>query len=129
MLFVNVFLATFADAEAAEQALYALDGLTLPSLLPPPADSFRQQATTAAISGVDAFAESWRAFIPGGRIDRARLGFVLGSRLVIVEVVGGADLNAAHDAAVLIAEQQRDCLDAGETFAELLPVETLGISP
>ncbi len=125
VLFVNVFQATFASAESAEQALYALDDLTLPSLLPPPADSFRQQATTPAISDVDAFAESWRAFLPGGPIDSTRLGFVLGSRLVIVEVAGGANLNAAHEAAVLIAELQRDCLEDGDRCTEPLPVDEI----
>ncbi len=122
VLFVNLILVTFDEAEAAEQALYALDDLPLPSLLPPPTDSFRQQATTAAIPGVDAFNESWRAFLPGGPIDSVRLGFVLDDRLVIVEVAGGANLNAAHEAAVLIAEAQRDCLDAGDVCDELLPV-------
>ena len=125
VLFVNMFLAAFDDSESAEQALYALDDLTLPSLLPPPTDSLRQQATTAAIPDVDAFAESWRAFLPGGPIDSARLGFVLESRLVIVEVAGGANLNAAHDAAVLIAELQRDCLLAGDRCAEPLPVDEI----
>lgn len=125
VLFVNLFQATFADTESAEQAIYALDELTLPSLLPPPTDSFRQQATTAAISDVDAFAESWRALLPGGPIDSARLGFVLGNRLVIVEVAGGANVSAAHDAAILIAERQRDCLLDGERCTEPLPVEEI----
>ena len=125
VLFVNLFQATFASTEEAEQALYALDDLTLPSLLPPPTDSLRQQATTAAISDVDAFAESWRAFLPGGPIDSSRLGFVLENRLVIVEVAGGANLNAAHEAAVLIAELQRDCLLDGERCAESLPVDEI----
>lgn len=125
VLFVNVFQATFTGPDAAGQALYALDDLTLPSLLPPPPDSFRQQATTAAISGVDSFAETWRAFLPGGPIDSSRLGFVLGSRLVIVEVAGGANLNAAHEAAVLIAEQQRDCLEDRAICASPLPVHEI----
>lgn len=122
VLFVNLALVSFDDTAAAEQTLYALDGLTLPSVLPPPLDSFRQQATTPAISEVDAFAETWRAFLPGGPIDSVRLGFVLGERLAIVEVAGGATLNAAHDAAVLIAEAQRDCLLDGDVCGEALPV-------
>ncbi len=122
VLFVNLTLVTFDDAVAAEQVLYALDDLPLPSVLPPPLDSFRQQATTPAISEVDAFSETWRSFLPGGPIDSVRLGFVLDDRLAIVEVAGGATLNAAHDAAVLIAEAQRDCLLAGDICDEALPV-------
>lgn len=121
VLFANLTLLSFENAMAAEQALYALDALTIPSPLPPAGDSLRQQGDVEGIPGVDNWQATWRAFLPGGPIDSVRLGFTVGDHLGIVEVAGAASVYAAQDAATEIATAQAACLNDGGACAAAFP--------
>jgi C-terminal peptidase prc len=125
VLFVNLAVLRLAGAEDARAALYALEDLTIPSPLPPPTESFRQQGTLPDVAGADAVNASRRALLPGGPVDSARVGFVVGDELALVEVAGAASLAAAEAAVAVLANLQAGCLTAEGACASALPAADL----
>jgi hypothetical protein len=121
VLFVNLAVVRFAGADDARAALYALEALTIPSPLPPPGESFRQQGDFPDVAGADRVNAARRALLPGGPVDSVRVGFAAGGELVLVEVAGAASLAAAEDAAAELANLQAGCLVAGGACAMELP--------
>ena len=128
VLFVNLAVVRFASADDAQAALYALDDLTIPSPLPAPGESFRQQGELPDVEGADAVGAVRRALLPGGIVDSARIGFVLDDELVVVDVAGAASLHAAETAAAELANLQAVCLAANGSCATQVPAADLQAS-
>jgi C-terminal peptidase prc len=128
VLFVNLAVVRFASAEDAHAALYSLDDLTIPSPLPRPGESFRQQGKVPNVEGADTVGAVRRALLPGGIVDSARVGFVRDNELALVDVAGAASLAAAEAAAADLANRQAACLVAGGSCATQLPAADLQAS-
>lgn len=115
--FVLVAVADFRSPTAAKGVLDAIrqQPNDLPTSGPIPRGA-RTPAPDPRIPGADA-ALAYQAIAnpddSGAPVDGAGVDFVIGSRLVTVDVVGGLSADAAMAAAVDLATQQAACLTAG----------------
>ena len=66
---------------------------------------------------------------PNAPADSAGVDFVVGNRLVTVEVQGGLPADAALAAAVDLATQQADCLTSGGPCEQVRAPEALAAGP
>ncbi|MBA2277811.1 MAG: hypothetical protein H0W06_08610, partial [Chloroflexia bacterium] len=107
---------TFGDPETA---LANLDASTLLSILPVLTDSPRQPAPAPEIAGAEAVVASRAALLPGGFLDTARITFVVGDRIGVIEVAGAATAAEAETTARDLATRQAACLAAAEPCADV----------
>jgi hypothetical protein len=127
--FVSIAVSTFTSPEAALDVLAAIR--EAPNDRPTPGPVPRGSRTLVAdpaipgASGALAFQAALDAEDPNAPLDSAGVDFVVGNRLVTVDVQGGISAEAALDAAIDLATQQAVCLTDGDPCGSLVPPPAL----